>query len=101
MKERTVTGASFLDERGHRLEVEARTTIDATDLGEALPMSGTPYRVGMDARALTGEELAPDEANDIVQDLTVVAILKDYGEGADRTIPVPRGMTPRSSRDAA
>lgn len=94
MKERTVTGASFLDERGHRLEVEARTTIDATDLGEALPMSGTPYRVGMDARALTGEELAPDEANDIVQDLTVVAVLKDYGEGADHTIPRPEGYDP-------
>lgn len=94
MKERTVTGASFLDERGHRLEVEARTTIDATDLGEALPMSGTPYRVGMDSRALTGEAIAPEEANDIVQDLTVVAVLKDYGEGADRTIPRPEGYDP-------
>ena len=48
----------------------------------------------MDARADTGEELAPAEANDAVQDLTVVAILKDYGPGADRTIERPAGYDP-------
>ena len=96
-----VTGARFTDDRGGRLEVAARITIDATDLGEALPLSGTAYRVGMDARADTGERQAFEQANDIVQDLTVVAILKDYGEGADRTIPGPRDTIPRSSRDAA
>lgn len=90
----TVKGAGFIDEKGNRLEVEAHTTIDATDIGEALPLSNTAYRVGMDARSLTGEALAPEEANDIVQDLTVVAILKDYGEGADRTIPRPEGYDP-------
>lgn len=57
-------------------------------------MSGTPYRIGMDARADTGETLAPAEANDIVQDLTFVAILKDYGKGADKTIPRPEGYDP-------
>lgn len=60
-------------------------------------MSGTPYRIGMDARADTGEALAPAEANDIVQDLTFVAILKDYGKGADKTIPRPEGYDPASS----
>ena len=89
-----VTGARFTDDRGGRLEVAARITIDATDLGEALPLSGTAYRVGMDARADTGERQAFEQANDIVQDLTVVAILKDYGEGADRTIPRPEGYDP-------
>ena len=57
-------------------------------------MSGTPYRIGMDARADTGEALAPAEANDIVQDLTFVAILKDYGKGSDKTIPRPEGYDP-------
>lgn len=86
-----VLGALFENGAGGRLDVSARITVDATDLGEALPLSATPYRVGMDARADTGEELAPETANDIVQDLTVVAILKDYGAGADKTIPRPRG----------
>lgn len=91
---RKVTGARFSDASGGRLEVTARITIDATDLGDALPLSGTAYRIGMDARADTGEALAPDAANDIVQDLTYVAILKDYGKGADKTISRPEGYDP-------
>ena len=89
-----VTGAEFTDARGGRMLVRARITVDATDLGDALPLSGTSYRLGMDARADTGEELALAEANDAVQDLTVVAILKDYGPGADRTIERPAGYDP-------
>lgn len=89
-----VLGAKFVGPEGRRLTVAARVTVDATDLGDALPLSGTSYRVGMDARADTGEALAPEQANDIVQDLTVVAILKDYGPGADRTIPRPEGYDP-------
>ena len=91
---KTVTGAEFTDDKGGRLLVTARITIDATDLGEALPLSGTPYRVGMDARADTGEALAPERTLDVVQDLTLVAILKDYGPGADRTIARPEGYDP-------
>ena len=91
---RQVTGARFVDGAGNKLDVTARVTIDATDLGETLPLSGTAYRLGMDARADTGEALAPERANDIVQDLTFVAILKDYGEGADKTIPRPEGYDP-------
>lgn len=93
-----VTGAEFTDAQGGRLRVKARITIDATDLGEALPLSGTAYRVGMDARADTGEALAPEKPMDIVQDLTLVAILKDYGPGADRTIPRPDGYDPEEFR---
>lgn len=91
---RRVTGAAFTDGQGNRLLVKARITVDATDLGEALPLSGTAYRVGMDARAETGEAIAREQACDVVQDLTVVAILKDYGPGADRTIPEPEGYDP-------
>ena len=44
-----VTGAEFTDGDGKRLRVKARITIDATDLGDALPMCQTPYRLGMDS----------------------------------------------------
>lgn len=94
-----VTGAEFVDCDGRRLRVQARVTIDATDLGDALPMSGTPYRLGMDARSETGEALAPERANGILQDLTVVAILKDYGPDADRTIERPQGYDPAEFAD--
>jgi len=48
----------------------------------------------MDSGNETGEENAPELSNDIVQDLTWVAILKDYGEGTDKTIPKPANYNP-------
>lgn len=90
----TVTGAIFTNEEGEKLKVLAKVTIDATDIGESLKMAGADYRLGMDSRAETNEENAPEVANDIVQDLTWVAILKDYGEGADKTIDKPANYDP-------
>ena len=91
---KVVTGARFTNDAGSMLDVSARVSIDATDLGDALPLSGTAYRLGMDAKADTGEALAPEKANDIVQDLTYVATLKDYGPGADKTIARPEDYDP-------
>lgn len=86
-----VTGAIFENEKGDKIRVNAKITIDATDIGESLKMAGADYRLGMDSKKETGEANAPDEANDIVQDLTWVAILKDFGPDADKTIPKPNG----------
>lgn len=86
-----VTGATFENEKKQRLVVKAKITIDATDLGDALKLSGTAYRLGMDARAATGESIAPEKANDIIQDMTLVAILKDYGNSGDHAIEKPAG----------
>nr|WP_255412509.1 FAD-dependent oxidoreductase [Dysgonomonas sp. Marseille-P4361] len=69
--------------------VIAKVLIDATELGDVAKMCGVAYQIGMDKRETTGEEIAPDEANDIIQDLTYVAILKDYGK--DVTIARPEG----------
>ena len=84
-----VSGATFCNDEGNELRVKARITIDATELGDALAMAGVAYHLGMDSRVETGESIAPLESNDIVQDLTWVAILKDYGRGANMTIEKP------------
>ena len=84
-----VTGATFRNDEGKTLRVKARITIDATDLGDGLAMAGASYRLGMDAGFETGENIALTEANDMVQDLTWVAILKDYGKEANKTIEKP------------
>ncbi|GLL54191.1 hypothetical protein KUBF_18530 [Bacteroides finegoldii] len=47
------------------------------------------YDIGMESRHDTKEDIAPEEKNNIVQDITYVAILKDYGK--DVTIPCPEG----------
>ncbi len=67
----------------------AEILIDATELGDVVEMCGVKYDVGMDSRYDTGEEIAPENANDIIQDLTYVAILKDYDK--DIVIPRPEG----------
>jgi hypothetical protein len=62
-----------------RMKYSAKILIDATELGDIAAMCGADYDLGMDSRYDTGEEIAPEKSNDIVQDLTYVAILKDYG----------------------
>ena len=74
--------------------IQAKVVIDGTELGDVAAMAGIPYDVGMDSRYETGEKIAPERANDIVQDLTYVAILKDYGEKADMTIQKPDNYDP-------
>lgn len=89
-----VKGAIFKNDKNEILEVTAKVTIDATDIGETLKMAGAEYRLGMDSRSETNEANAPISANDIVQDLTWVAILKDFGKNADKTIPKPSNYNP-------
>lgn len=74
--------------------VTAPLLIDATELGDVAAAQGLSYRLGMDSRAEIGEEFAPDQANDIIQDMTFVATLQDFGSGADKTISKPANYDP-------
>lgn len=89
-KQWTVT---FADKAGNTITVTSPIVIDATELGDVAAMAGVPYDLGMESRDVTGEEVAPDKANSIIQDLTYVAVLKDYGR--DMTIPMPEGYDPQ------
>ncbi|MGJ1264491.1 FAD-dependent oxidoreductase [Sphingobacterium spiritivorum] len=84
-----------VDKKGKKIQVSARIVIDATELGDLLPAVEASYKIGMDSRQDTKEEYAPEKANDIIQDLTYVAVLKDYGPGADKTIRRPKGYDPK------
>lgn len=70
----------------------AKVLIDATELGDIAKSVGVEYSIGMDSRNDTGEDIAPEKANDIIQDLTYVAILKDYGK--DMSIEKPANYDP-------
>lgn len=83
------TSGNSLKEK--KISVRAKVLIDATELGDVAAAAGAGYRTGMDSRNETGESIAPEKANDIVQDMTYVAILKDYGPDADMTIQRPEG----------
>lgn len=79
---------------GRRYTVIADVLVDATELGDVAKACGVEYRIGMESSEDTGESIAPAQANDIIQDLTYVAILKDYGPDADMTIDRPEGYDP-------
>jgi len=74
--------------------VNAPLLIDATELGDVAASQDLEYRIGMDSRDEIGESFAPEIGNDIIQDLTYVVTLKDYGERTDKTIPEPEGYDP-------
>lgn len=74
--------------------VKAKILIDGTDLGDVAAAVGVEFDLGMDARNKTNERMAPVEANDIIQDLTYAAILKDYGEETDKSSLKPANYDP-------
>lgn len=91
-----ISGATFKDlNTGKSITIKAKQTIDATELGDVMALAQVPYSLGMEAGATTGETVGVTETNDIVQDITYVALLKDYGIGKDCTIAKPRGYDPR------
>lgn len=78
-----------INKDGRNQWITTRILIDATELGDVAKAAGVRYDIGMDARAVSGEDIAPEQDNDIIQDLTYVMILKDYG--VDKTIAKPEG----------
>jgi hypothetical protein len=90
-----VRGAVLEDlETGRRVEVRAKVLVDGTDLGDVLARAGAAFDLGLEADSASGENAGIAASSDAVQDLTWCAILKDYGPGADRTIPRPEGYLP-------
>ena len=79
---------------GKSTKVEAKVLIDATELGDVMAALKVPYYLGMDSQTLTKESFALPEGNDIVQDLTYVITLKDFGKGANKTIKKPKNYDP-------
>lgn len=95
MTNQQVTGAVFVHtQRKDSLYVDAQITIDATELGDVMANAGARFDVGMEADSINQENVGITESSNIIQDLTYVAILKDYGSKADCTIAKPIGYTP-------
>ncbi|WP_407525002.1 FAD-dependent oxidoreductase [Lacibacter sp. MH-610] len=91
----TVTGALFVDVKTKKqITIYAKQVIDATELGDVLASAKIPFDMGMEASSVTGENINVPETNDIIQDMTYAAILKDYGKGVDRTLPKPANYNP-------
>ena len=81
----------FEDAAGAGKTVRCKVLIDGTELGDVAKACGAAYHIGFDPRSYTGEAMALEEGNDIVQDMTMVMTIKDYGPDADMTIARPEG----------
>ncbi len=76
----TISGVLFYDNQLHKnILIKAKRYIDATELGDVLAAANIPYDLGMESNDVTKEQVNKYGANDIVQDITYVAVLKDYG----------------------
>ncbi|MCQ2166614.1 MAG: FAD-dependent oxidoreductase [Bacteroidales bacterium] len=78
----TAVKAVEKQERGWRIITDAgcyscKVLIDCTELGDVARMCGVNYNIG--------------NAEGIIQDLTYVVTIRDYGPDADRTIAEPEG----------
>ncbi len=95
----TVSGTSVRsitvrDERtGKLLQLEAPYFIDATELGDLLPITGTEYITGTESRQTTNELHAPEQAAPENNQAFTMCFAMDYIEGADHTIPKPANYT--------
>ncbi|KAA6351767.1 hypothetical protein EZS27_000892 [termite gut metagenome] len=82
-----------IEDSAHKKQViKAKIVIDATELGDVAKLCGASYDIGMESKEVTGEDIAPQQANHIIQDLTYVAVLKDYKK--EITIEKPEGYNP-------
>lgn len=77
--ENQVTGMTFRSDQGDTLEVKAALTIDASDWGDVVQLSGTEFEVGPDPKSRYGEPHAqadvsvnpPNEMNPLTWTLIV------------------------------
>lgn len=90
-----IKGAEFTQSpTKEKLIIYAKQVVDATELGDVIASAGIPYDLGMESNDITLENVHKGPSNNIVQDITYVAILKDYGVGKDCTIVRPAKYDP-------
>ncbi|HHX01968.1 MAG TPA: FAD-dependent oxidoreductase [Firmicutes bacterium] len=76
---------------GETFTVQPKIVIDATELGDIMPLAGIPYTSGMESFAETGEPSAPEAGNqEAVQGFTYTFAL-EYRPGENHVIPKPEG----------
>ncbi|MCC7007705.1 MAG: FAD-dependent oxidoreductase [Acidobacteria bacterium] len=86
-----VRAVAMLDLRtGRRVTIDAELFIDATELGDLLPMTGTELVTGAESRARTGEPHARDRDDPANQQAFTCCLAMDYVAGEDHTIDRPR-----------
>ncbi len=77
------------EQSGRRFVLTAPYFVDATELGDLLPLSGTEFRRGAESQAETGELHAVKTADAENQQPFTVCFIASYEPGVDNTIDKP------------
>jgi hypothetical protein len=85
-----VRAVTIRDRRdGAETVISAPYVIDATELGDLLPLTKTEFAIGAESRRETGEPHAPDQADPLDQQAITWCFPIDYVSGEDHTIDKP------------
>lgn len=77
----------------------ARVYLDATDLGDLLPLAGLPWTIGAEAQSDTGEPGAPPTAHpEWIQPITVPIAVEHRPDGESHVIPKPANFDEIASK---
>ncbi len=86
----TVQAVFATDANGDSTRYVAKFFLDATDLGELLPLAGVEHVLGAESRSQTGEPGAPDRPRpDWIQPITVPVALERRPGGENHTVAKP------------
>lgn len=94
----TIQAVTLRGAHGKLVEVRAAYFLDATDLGDLLPLAGVEYVTGAESQADTGEPGAPAEARPHETQAFTVCFAVEYAPGGSHVIPRPPGYD--TMRDA-
>ncbi|HEY1083914.1 MAG TPA: FAD-dependent oxidoreductase [Prosthecobacter sp.] len=106
-QDNTVTGVEFQpagaspspDGKSQRLKVTARLTMDASDWGDVIRLSGAAYSAGPDLRSRFGEPSAPEAYDEAgrqeMNPLSWCVVLRE-SPGQNSTVPSPATYDPRT-----
>jgi hypothetical protein len=88
---RRIRSVTLADQQGAETTLRAAYFLDATDLGDLLPLTGTEYVTGAEAQSDTGEPHAPPDARPGEVQSFTWSFAVEYRPGEDHTIPRPPG----------
>ncbi|WP_345439695.1 FAD-dependent oxidoreductase [Actinoallomurus vinaceus] len=88
-----ITGVTVADPSGRTRELTAPFVIDATELGDLLPLAGAEHVTGFESRRRTGEPSAPEEDQPANMQAFSWVFAVDHRPGEDHTIDRPAGYS--------
>ncbi|MGO1181417.1 MAG: FAD-dependent oxidoreductase [Micrococcaceae bacterium] len=89
VRDNRIVSLGAIDDNGSEFIVAADTFVDATELGDVLPLVGADHVIGAESRSDTGELHALDVADPLEQQAVTWCFAVDFRHGEDHTISRP------------